>query len=280
MLALARIGAILISIIAFGASSEHGKAFGVKRHFIFESIGCSVRIIKCVLVFKYAPYIKRPCSSFHLSDGFLTKRITPLFNSNYTSGGAKGCVATLRYGRRQVILLERTKELKASTPFYAIGRGFSKVLGYKRYNGTLGKFGRFNCSLVYMNIGPQLSSCSIIGSLYQLAGDLPQFPSYAAKNNSGNAHNNGKNRDYALTVNPLPTAAPYKRAPFLPVFICGALTYFAAMFASIYIYNRSDRLTGNPKRKWRLRLLRTVAFLIAGIGSFSFALGFPWTAFF
>lgn len=62
---------------------------------------------------------------------------------------------------------------------------------------------------------------------------------------------------------------------FFPVFVLGAVTFLAAMFASVNIYYRSERIGG-----WGRHALKGLALVCATLGSFSFAFGFPWAAFF
>lgn len=68
--------------------------------------------------------------------------------------------------------------------------------------------------------------------------------------------------------------------PFLPVFGLGALTFFVCMFASIHMHDWGQRLVLKPKWKWRGHAVKAGAFFVILLGSFSFAFGWPWAAFF
>lgn len=123
------------------------------------------------------------------------------------------------------------------------------------------------------DIGPELPARSILSALNEPVGGPPELPGSQAKNTSNQPQDDGEGGDYALSVDPFKRAAPRKRAPFLPVFGAGALTFLASMFGGVYVYERGGRLRG-----WRQQMLKALACLLFVLGSFSFVFGFPWAA--
>ena len=129
-------------------------------------------------------------------------------------------------------------------------------------------------SVMNKHIGPQLPFGGLFRAPYKLSSSQPQKEGNSSQDNC-------KNCDNAVSIYPFQATTPRKRAPFLPVFGLGALTFIVSMFLGIYIDNWGQRLAVKPKRKWHGHLLKIVAApLIISVGCFSFVFGFPWAAFF
>jgi hypothetical protein len=129
----------------------------------------------------------------------------------------------------------------------------------------------FEGEAIHAYVSPQLAALSSFGPLYEGASSPPQKAGGRAKNDSPNGND-------ALGADPFQASTPSKRAPFFPVFGLGAVTFLISMFAGYYVDDWGRRLGDKPKWKWGGRLLRACAVLIAVLGSFSFAFGFPWAA--
>lgn len=142
-------------------------------------------------------------------------------------------------------------------PGISQGNRHSKAAGYLLNSGPAGN-----------EISAQLASGSFLSPLDQGVSGSPEFPSRYSEDDS-------EQRNDALSIKPGVSLAPGERRPFLPVFGLGAVTFLAGMFAGNYIYDRGSRAVG-----WYRYLLRCTAVLIVGLGSFSFAFGFPWAAIF
>lgn len=123
----------------------------------------------------------------------------------------------------------------------------------------------------HRNIGSQLPLSGSFSVYDQGIGRTPKEQCAYPQNYCRDSEDACKQGYCALSVKPFQSAA-YKRAPFFPVFICGALTYITCMLSSIYIYDRAWRLSAQPKRKWRRRLLKGLSLLVAVMGSVSFFL--------
>lgn len=120
----------------------------------------------------------------------------------------------------------------------------------------------------YRNISSQLVFGGLISSFHQTTSGEKQ-------ESRGGAQNDGENRNDAFRIDPFNTAAPRKRAPFLPVFCCGAATWFLSFFVGKYLYDRGEHYSG-----WQRRCCGWGAGLIVILGSVSFVFGFPWAAIF
>ena len=180
------------------------------------------------------------------------------------------------YGSNQIPLVFRERELKSFQRGYVshvASWGQTVIFNRKGSEGRGVLLQKMQIFWSDGNMGAQLPLRSFFGTSDEAVRRSPKQPCSESENHREDCND-------ALGIGPFPDHTPRKRAPFLPVFICGALAFLVGMFGGKYIDDIGMRLSKNPRGKRQGVALRLIALLIVGAGCFSFVFGLPWVMIF